>query len=232
MKKIGVLFLAICMMMVFFVGCSEKQPKLIQFEQPTDSMVKATMTIKDYGDIELVLYPDQAPKTVENFVGLAEKGYYDGVVFHRVIENFMIQGGDPTATGMGGTSLWNKPFEDEFSNDLYCFRGALCMANSGANTNGSQFFIVQAGKDATASTATEDAILYHQTQGRGVTEYADNVVEKYQEVGGTPHLDGLHTVFGQVVSGMDVVDEIIATETDQNDKPLESVVIEHIKIEQ
>jgi len=101
-------------------------------------------TIKtNHGEILIQLFPEQAPKTVENFVGLAKKGYYDGVIFHRVINDFMIQGGDPTGTGMGGESIWGAPFEDEFSNELFNIRGALSMANAGPATNGSQFFIVQ-----------------------------------------------------------------------------------------
>ncbi len=94
------------------------------------------------GKIEFRLFPDIAPKTVENFVGLTKKGYYDGIVFHRVIKNFMIQGGDPTGTGRGGSSLWGKPFKDEFAPGIVFDRsGILAMANSGRNTNGSQFFI-------------------------------------------------------------------------------------------
>lgn len=94
------------------------------------------------GDIELQLYPDIAPKTCENFIGLVEKGYYNGIIFHRIIKNFMIQGGDPTGTGRGGESLWGGKFEDEITPELqFNKKGILAMANSGPNTNGSQFFI-------------------------------------------------------------------------------------------
>ena len=96
------------------------------------------------GAIKLELYPEIAPKTVENFIGLAKENYYDGVIFHRVISDFMIQGGDPTGTGMGGKSIWGEQFEDEFSPYLFNLRGALSMANAGPGTNGSQFFIVTA----------------------------------------------------------------------------------------
>lgn len=97
------------------------------------------------GSIKIQLFGEQAPKTVENFVGLIEKGYYDGIIFHRVIPQFMIQGGDPTGTGMGGESIWGKPFEDECSPDLrFTKKGLLAMANAGPNTNGSQFFITTA----------------------------------------------------------------------------------------
>ena len=95
------------------------------------------------GDVEIKLFPEHAPKTVENFTTHAKNGYYNGLIFHRVIKDFMIQGGDPTGTGMGGESIWGNSFEDEFTPKLHNLRGALCMANAGPNTNGSQFFIVQ-----------------------------------------------------------------------------------------
>jgi cyclophilin family peptidyl-prolyl cis-trans isomerase len=140
------------------------------------------------GPIELELYPDAAPKTVENFEKLSRDGFYDGVIFHRVIPDFMIQGGDPTGTGMGGPGY---EFEDEF-NQHRVVRGALAMANAGPNTNGSQFFIV---------TAEE-----------------------------TPWLDGKHTVFGRVTSGMDVVDRISQVGRDANDRPRKPVTIERVEV--
>ncbi len=119
-----------------------EEPELLQLQDAPKGNPTATLHTT-MGDITVVLYPEQAPKTVENFLGLAEKGYYDGVTFHRVINDFMIQGGDPTATGSGGESLWGEDFEDEFNDQLHNFRGALSMANAGPGTNGSQFFIVQ-----------------------------------------------------------------------------------------
>lgn len=106
-------------------------------------MTKATIKTNK-GDMKFNLYDDLAPKTVENFVTHAKNGYYDGLIFHRVIKDFMIQGGDPTGTGCGGESIWGTPFQDEFNLDARNYYGALSMANSGPNTNGSQFFIVQA----------------------------------------------------------------------------------------
>lgn len=97
------------------------------------------------GTVRFKLYPEHAPKTVENFIGLVEKGYYDGIIFHRVIAQFMVQGGDPTGTGRGGQSLWGKPFGDECTPELrFNRKGLLAMANAGPNTNGSQFFITTA----------------------------------------------------------------------------------------
>lgn len=176
-------------------------------------------TIKtNHGEIVIQLFPEQAPKTVENFVGLAKKGYYDGVIFHRVINDFMIQGGDPTGTGMGGESIWGAPFEDEFSNELFNIRGALSMANAGPATNGSQFFIVQ--------NQNVPAQMAGQMEAAG---YPKEIIAAYEN-GGTPWLDHRHTVFGQVTSGMDVVDEIAAVERDMADKPKEDVVIETVEI--
>jgi peptidyl-prolyl cis-trans isomerase B (cyclophilin B) len=142
----------------------------------------------NHGAIGVELFDDDAPNTVLNFRNLAEQGFYDGVIFHRVIKDFMIQGGDPTGTGTGGPGY---AFDDEF-NDHKVVRGALAMANAGPNTNGSQFFVV------TAQAA--------------------------------PWLDGKHTVFGQVTSGMDVVDAIEALPTGPGDRPREDAVIERIEL--
>jgi peptidyl-prolyl cis-trans isomerase B (cyclophilin B) len=151
-------------------------------------MSKTAVLHTNNGDITIELFDEDAPKTVENFTKLATDKFYDGVIFHRVIKDFMIQGGDPTGTGRGGPGY---TFEDEF-NDHKIVRGALAMANAGPNTNGSQFFIV-----------TTDA---------------------------APWLDGKHTVFGQVVEGMDVVDKIEAADTDRNDRPAQDVVIERVDL--
>ncbi len=150
-------------------------------------MTNATMQT-NHGAIDIELYDEDAPKTVENFKKLAQDGFYDGVIFHRVINDFMIQGGDPTGTGSGGPGY---QFEDEF-NDHKVEKGALAMANAGPNTNGSQFFIV-----------TADAC---------------------------PWLDGKHTVFGRVTSGMDVVSAIEQVDTGPGDRPREDVRIESVSL--
>lgn len=165
------------------------------------------------GIIKFRLFPEQAPKTVENFMGLISDNYYDGTIFHRVIADFMLQGGDPSGTGMGGTSIYGKKFNDEFSSELFNFRGALSMANSGPNTNGSQFFIVQATR--------VPARMLRSLKG----EVSDEVIDYYAQNGGTPWLDGRHTVFGQVIEGMDVVDAIAKTKVDYADKPKENIEI-------
>jgi peptidylprolyl isomerase len=146
-------------------------------------MDKNTLTLEtNQGVIEIKLMPEIAPKTCENIIKLIEKKYYDGIIFHRVIKNFMIQGGDPTGTGRGGSSIWGKPFEDEVSPNIKFDRpGLLAMANAGPNTNGSQFFITTVK---------------------------------------TPWLNMNHTIFGEVISGYDVVQKIENTKVGANDKPI------------
>ncbi|WP_096188949.1 peptidylprolyl isomerase [Evansella halocellulosilytica] len=174
------------------------------------------------GDIHVKLFPEFAPKAVENFLSLSEEGYYDGVIFHRVIEDFMIQGGDPNGDGTGGESIYGEAFEDEFSDALGHFKGALAMANSGPNTNGSQFYIVQA--------PPFDQEVLDMIMDQHNLEIPEEKQEHYKELGGTPHLDPGHTVFGHVIEGLDVVDEIAQLETDMQDKPIEDVVIETVEV--
>jgi cyclophilin family peptidyl-prolyl cis-trans isomerase len=150
-------------------------------------MTHATLHTSE-GAVELRLFPDEAPKTVENFTKLAGEGFYDGLTFHRVIPDFMVQSGCPRGDGTGGPGY---QFEDEF-NDHKVVRGALAMANAGPNTNGSQFFIV---------TADECSWL-----------------------------DGKHTVFGQVVSGQEVVDRISLVERDARDRPAVPVTIDRVEL--
>ena len=174
------------------------------------------------GDMEFVLFPQVAPKAVENFTRHAKDGYYNGIIFHRVIQDFMIQGGDPTGTGMGGESVFGKNFEDEFSLDARNYYGALSMANAGPNTNGSQFFIVQA-KSVPQNLLSQ----MEQLKDNG---FPQEVIDNYKNVGGTPWLDFHHTVFGQLINGADVLDSIAAVKCSGNDKPLDDVVINEIVI--
>ena len=192
-----------------------------QLDKPVKGDVVATIHT-NMGDVAIRLFPDKTPKTCENFITHAKEGYYDGLTFHRVINGFMIQGGDPTGTGCGGESIWGDSFEDEFDIDLRNYRGALSMANAGPNTNGSQFFIVQAD-----SVPMQLIGQMKQLEDRG---FPKEVTENYSAVGGTPHLDFRHTVFGQVFDGMDVVDAIAAVKTGAADKPVEPVVITGIDV--
>lgn len=185
----------------------------LENEKGSKATIKTNM-----GTMQFQLFPNLAPKAVENFVSLAKNGYYDGVIFHRVIKDFMIQGGDPTGTGMGGQSKWEKPFEDEFSNQLFNLRGALSMANAGPNTNGSQFFIVQ-------NAHLDDSMVKEMS----AASYPDEIIEEYKK-GGTPWLDHRHTVFGHLIDGWKVLDQIAAVKTLAGDKPEKDVVIESIEI--
>jgi peptidyl-prolyl cis-trans isomerase B (cyclophilin B) len=172
------------------------------------------------GTITIKLFEEQAPKTVENFITHSENGFYEGVTFHRVMIDFMIQGGDPKGTGGGGESIYGEFFEDEFSPQLYNLRGALSMANLGReNTNTSQFFIVQ------RNSVDEDQMAEMEK-----ANYPEEIMEAYKSNGGTPWLDNAHTVFGQVLEGMDVVDQIAEVEVDAKGKPFEDVVIRKITV--
>lgn len=183
-------------------------------------------TIKtNMGEIKIRLFPKYAPKAVENFVTHAKEGYYNGLIFHRVINNFMIQGGDPNGTGTGGESIWGEPFEDEFTPELHNLRGALSMANAGPGTNGSQFFIVQ------AKEVSED--MLEQLRMANEQYFPTECIEAYEKIGGTPWLDYHHTVFGQVFEGMETVDAIAGTPADYfTNKPKTDVIIESIVVEE
>ncbi|MDR7079061.1 peptidyl-prolyl cis-trans isomerase B (cyclophilin B) [Neobacillus niacini] len=191
-------------------------PQLSNEVSVNEKLVEIETTM---GNIKIKLFPEYAPKAVENFVKHSEEGYYDGLIFHRVINDFMLQGGDPNGDGTGGESIYGKPFEDEFSDNLYNLRGALSMANSGSNTNGSQFFIVQ--------KKSVDPAMKSEMEKAG---FPNEIIEAYEDRGGTPWLDQRHTVFGQVLEGMDVVDKIAETPVDAKDKPEEDVIIKDIKV--
>ena len=250
---------------------SRRDPvELIQLQTEHDG---PTATIRtSMGDIVVALYPEEAPLAVENFITHAKNGYYDGLLFHRVVKDFMIQGGSPSGTTSGGESAFEDgaPFEDEFSDNLHHFRGALSMANSGVNSNGSQFFIVQTDQKPTeldgenvmwqfaynelerqlrlaeaGGISAEAAEAMVSQLNATLADMAENGVpedikayyapayEEYVRVGGTFYLDYKHTVFGQVIQGMDVVDAIAGVEVNESDsKPLEDVVIHSITVEE
>lgn len=184
----------------------------------------AVKMITSKGDITIKLFPEYAPLAVENFLTHAKAGYYDNLIFHRVINQFMIQSGDPEGNGTGGHSIWydkdtsrdaGHGFVNESSDYLYNIRGALAMANAGPNTNGSQFFINQNTQNQ-ASRLNPKFV-------------PAKIIEAYSK-GGNPSLDGQYTVFGQVIDGMAVVDEIANTQTNAQDKPLEDITITRIEI--
>ncbi len=172
-------FVAMGVLSLTMTGCVQAQK-----EKEEDMAEKSSVVVLEtnQGNVEIKLFEDAAPKTCENFKGLVTKGYYNGLIFHRVIKSFMIQGGDPTGTGRGGESLWGQDFEDEFSASLKFDKpGILAMANRGPGTNGSQFFITTVA---------------------------------------TPWLNNKHTIFGEVVSGYDVISKIENTDVGPGDKPL------------
>lgn len=268
MKRITALFAVIVLAAAMFAGCDDStiyrhydaSAYEKQFAAPKkgDTMAELTTSM---GTIVIRLFPEEAPKAVENFVKHAEEGYYDGVTFHRVVDDFIIQGGDPTGTGYGGDSIWGGTFEDELCPYLSTYRGALCMANAGPDTNKSQFFII--------TRQDKDVEQYQRYNMEVDKKYRadDAKIMKFKEVGGVMHLDYQlsylrvvkypdssyqqyrHTVFGQVVEGMDIVDAISHVKTcgekevneaiikngpDQTevflDKPIKDVIIESIRI--
>ncbi len=217
MMRLGAVLAALVLCMGMMTGCN----KVKNLAQPKNGDTIAILHTS-MGDISVQFFDDIAPKAVENFLTHAENGYYDGLIFHRVIEEFMIQSGDPLGTGNGGESIWGEDFELELSEDAYNLRGALCMANSGtAVSNGSQFYIVQ------GETITDAHFRMYEQYGYTFT---DEQKELHKTYGGAPWLDGGYTVFGQVIEGMDVVDAIGAVEVDEKDKPLEDVILESVEV--
>lgn len=219
-----------------------------QLDAPVSGDVVATIVTSE-GDIKVKLLPEVAPKAVKNFVEHALTDYYDGVTFHRIIDGFMIQGGDPTATGAGGESIYGEEFANELSPNARHFSGALAMANAGGYaTNGSQFYIVDdvplsdaqieefnsitENPDTAVFSKDDEALVDVLDEDVTMGElFPTEVVEGYLENGGVPSLDFGYTVFGQVYEGMDVVDAISQVETDENDGPVEDVVIEDVVVE-
>lgn len=190
-------------------------PQLTKEVQKNEKLVEMETSM---GTIKIKLFPEYAPKAVENFITHSKNGYYEGVTFHRVMKDFMIQGGDPEGTGRGGESIYGQPFEDELSDKLFNLRGALSMANAGPSTNGSQFFIVQ---NSTLAEGLKEKMEK--------AKYPEEIIKAYEQ-GGTPWLDNKHTVFGQVIEGMDVVDKIANVEVDEQDKPIKEVTIKKIEV--
>lgn len=193
-----------------------------QMAEPNEGDTIAIFHVKDFGDIKVKLFEEECPMACENFITHANDGYYNGVIFHRVMENFMIQGGDPEGTGFGGESIWGNGFEEELNETILPYRGSLCMASAGTGSSslGSQFFITQAP--------------YNEMMTNYMKQYGiSNLEEAYKEYGGDlADLVGYgqYTTFGQVIEGLEVVDKIAKVDTNSKDKPLENVVIESIEI--
>ncbi len=274
MKKIFCCVLAFCLILSF-AGCRSSQSSLAanvlensqeliaqdklksvsnnesigyQLELPEKGEEIAVVTMKSGEVFKLRFFPDEAPKAVYNFKLHAIQGYYDGLTFHRIMENFMIQGGDPEGKGYGGESVWGEPFADEFNSNLLNIDGAVSMANSGANTNGSQFFInATGGTQPNWDNYQQGFDLYQKDPDMFTSNYGDwvkmdivpeEMKELYNEHGGNLHLDGYystigegHTVFAQVFEGMDNVTSLSKTPVKADGStPVQQVVIEKIEI--
>lgn len=196
-----------------------------QMAAPKKGETVAIITVKNFGDIKIKFFEDVAPKAVENFVTHSKNGYYNGTTFHRVMEEFMIQGGDPKGDGTGGESIWGKDFGEELDLGLVPYRGALCMASKGTGTNsiGSQFFIVQANYDEEMASALKQY------------NYPEGLINQYKNYGGYLSLYQGYTVFGQVFEGMNIVDRIASVEkgvsvTGELSIPIQKIEIEKISI--
>lgn len=219
-----------------------------QLETPEKGEEIAVITLATGESFKLRFFPDEAPKAVYNFKKHAVDGYYNGVTFHRIIQNFMIQGGDPEGTGQGGASVWGESFKDEFATNLLNIAGAVSMANRGADTNGSQFFINTPGDSRPNWENYQQGFeLYKSSPETFTAQYGkwinmDKVTQEVQDLytqwGGNPHLDGAttttgegHTVFAQVFEGMEVVEALAKTPVSSDGStPVEPVVIQKVEI--
>ncbi|MEZ2716446.1 peptidylprolyl isomerase [Niallia circulans] len=198
----GIVFFLSLVLLLLLSGCGTTKSEPSKEENTTQAKVISpddypivTITMEDNSTITLELYPDKAPNTVNNFVSLVNKGFYDGLIFHRIIPDFMIQGGDPNGNGTGGLgySIKGEFSENGFENDLKHERGVISMARSQLpDSAGSQFFIM---------------------------------------VADAPHLDGEYAPFGKVIEGMDVVDKIVSSKRDKNDKPVEEIKMKQVTVD-
>ena len=232
MKRHCLWAIACMLLLLCGTGCGRKYVQLselpiLNYTPPEIGEEIAVIHVKDYGDITVKLFPELLPEACENFITLANNGYYDELIFHRVIENFMIQGGDPKGDGTGGESCWGGFFDGGSDIQLINLSGALAYANSGStSTDGSQFYIVT-GQPVTTQVLDDLSEEYQ-------IYYTPEAKELYQQYGGAPWLDGgSYTVFGQVIDGLEIAEEISHVATNpQNDKPKDSVYIESITVEQ
>ncbi|MEG2295340.1 MAG: peptidylprolyl isomerase [Oscillospiraceae bacterium] len=226
MKKTLSFIVSVVLSLSMFTGCTATKvndvvsiPSIKQLQPPSKSSDIAVITTS-MGIIKIRFFPEEAPKAVENFIALAKGGYYDGLTFHNVVNNNTIQTGDPTGTGSGGESIWKERFADELHPQLGHIYGAVSMANSGKDTNGSQFFIV------TNNDTSSELIADLKT-----AKYPQDLIDAYAQLGGLPALNGNNTIFGQVIEGMDIAKKISQVSTDIENVPIEPVMVQSIVIE-
>ncbi len=234
MKRKWMILIALVLVLCLLTGCSGEELQLddgdgplYQYAMPAEGDEIAVIHTS-MGDITVRFFPEQAPKAVKNFLELAKRGYYDGTKFHRVINEFMIQAGSPGGNGSSGESIYGGGFEVEHSPMLHHLHGALAMANTGEpNSNRAQWYIVQ-----------NSALTFHY-QGNQLAQmqkldpiygYTQKVIHAYKQDGGVPSCDGRYTVFGQVISGLDVVDRIGRMRTDADDRPVNDIVVTSIEV--
>ena len=226
-KRALVTFIALCLALAL---CSCSKPSEGADEPAVDPSLPAQLQLPKVGDtvvtfetnkgnISAVIFEDLAPLAAENFLTHARNGYYNELIFHRVVYDFVIQTGDPTGTGRGGDSIWGEPFKNEYSQELHHYYGALGMANAGTDQNRSQFYMVAGGK-------VEKEVL-EEMKAAG---YADDVVAAYEQLGGQPGLDFKYTVFGQVYEGFDVLDTIAKVKTDGAGLPNKEVKLVSVTV--
>ncbi len=283
MRKRVWIVAAACLLLAFSAGCQQEkenpavsgdytgdvvaQEDFPEPKQNTDDKIGYQLDLPEEGEEIAVMetnlgtmkfrfFPEAAPKAVYNFKCLAETGYYDGLTFHRVDQDFIIQSGDPNADSTGGESIWGEPFADEFNSNLLNLYGSVSMANSGVDTNGSQFFI-NTCKSVDSSLWDSLEQNYEQLKAIDPSQWdqvqsmygytflntdllGENYKQIYNEYGGNPMLDGSynafepkrgHTVFAQVFEGLEVADAINAVEVSDSDKPIDDVVILSVTIE-
>ncbi len=224
-------------MLTAFTGCQKeieiKELPILNYTAPAEGEEIVVIHVKDMGDIKIKLFPELLPEACENFTTLAKNGYYDELIFHRVIEGFMIQGGDPKGDGTGGESCWGGKFNGGVNEQLIHVPGALAYANSaGPTTDGSQFYIV------TGAEMTQEDLDYYESEDFAKQmmltydiSFTKEAQELYKEHGGAPHLDGGYTVFGQVIEGLDIVYAISQVDVTDRSKPKQAVYMESITVE-
>lgn len=222
MKRVLSLICILILAATLFVGCKKPVDPELLGRQLGGPQVGDTIVIFEtsMGTFKAVLFAEEAPLAVANFIELAQSEYYNDLIFHRVISEFVIQSGDPTGTGSGGESASGSAFKNEYSDGLHHYAGALGMANSGTDTNMSQFYVVQ------GAPVSENLLKQMET-----LEWDSSVIENYRRLGGTPTLDNRYTVFGQVYEGMDVVIAIGGVKTDSSDRPKQDVQLISVTIE-